>query len=90
MRASRDVDGKNVFALAGRGTRSHLVVSQRHGRLADTDFAGRPRRRGLPVGVILQETAGFAVPIGADLRPPADQREHQPERKAGAGIEEAR
>ena len=32
-------DGKDVFALAGRGTHSHLIVNSESGRLADTDFA---------------------------------------------------
>jgi len=29
VRASRDVDGKNVFAIAGRGTDAHLIVNSR-------------------------------------------------------------
>ena len=91
VRASRDVDGKNVFALAGRGTRSHLVVNSDTGRLADTDFAATDRAAAVcPVGVILKKRVGFAVPIGQrtyDRKPisagmGADD-------KAGAGIGEA-
>lgn len=92
VRASRDVDGKNVFALAGRGTQSHLVVNSDTGRLADTDFAVTDRAAAVcPVGVILSKRVGFAVPIGQrtyDRRPISAST--SPEGKAGAGIEEAR
>ena len=91
VRASRDVDGKNVFALAGRGTRSHLVVNSDTGRLADTDFAATDRAAAVcPVGVILKKRVGFAVPIGQrtyDRQPiSAGMRADD---KAGAGIGEA-
>ena len=73
VRASREVDGKDVFALAGRGTKSHLIVNSESGRLADTDFAATDRAAEVcPVGVILKKRVGFAVPIGArtyDLNP---------------------
>ena len=66
VRASRDVDGKNVFALSGRGIKSHLIVNSASGRLADTDFAITDRAMTVcPVGVILPKGSGFKVPIGA-------------------------
>ncbi len=65
MRASRDVDGKNIFALSGRGMKSHLVVNSASGRLADTNFAVTDTAAQVcPVGVILPKRRGFAVPIG--------------------------
>jgi [NiFe] hydrogenase diaphorase moiety small subunit len=65
VRASRDVDGKNVFALSGRGIKTHLIVNAKSGRLADTDFALTDKAAQVcPVGVILQKRKGFAVPIG--------------------------
>jgi [NiFe] hydrogenase diaphorase moiety small subunit len=65
VRASRDVDGKNVFAITGRGIRAHLVVNAESGRLADTDMAiGDRAMHVCPVGVILPKRRGFAVPIG--------------------------
>ncbi|WP_153111828.1 2Fe-2S iron-sulfur cluster-binding protein [Propionivibrio limicola] len=65
VRASRDVDGKNVFALAGRGIHKHLIVNARSGQLADTDFSLQDRAAHVcPVGVILEKRKGFAVPIG--------------------------
>lgn len=65
VRASRDVDGKGVFALAGRGIDTRLIVSAESGRLADTDFAASDKAAQVcPVGVILPKRHGFATPIG--------------------------
>lgn len=79
VRASREADGKNVFALAGRGIGTHLVVNSESGRLADTDFAAGDRAASVcPVGVILKKRVGFAIPIGArayDARPISAQFE---------------
>jgi [NiFe] hydrogenase diaphorase moiety small subunit len=66
VRASRDVDGKNVFGLSGRGIKTHLIVNAKSGQLADTEFALADKAAQVcPVGVILQKRQGFAVPIGA-------------------------
>ncbi|MGO8755858.1 MAG: 2Fe-2S iron-sulfur cluster-binding protein [Gallionellaceae bacterium] len=77
VRASRDVDGKNVFALAGRGIKTRLIVNARSGLLADTDFAGSDKAAHVcPVGVILKKRTGFSVPIGQrtyDLHPISEQ-----------------
>lgn len=65
VRASRDVDGKNVFALAGRGIKTHLIVNAVSGRLADTAFSAVDKAANVcPVGVILPKKRGFKVPIG--------------------------
>jgi [NiFe] hydrogenase diaphorase moiety small subunit len=65
VRASRDVDGKNVFALSGRGIGTHLIVNAKSGQLADTDFTLDDKAAQVcPVGVILKKRKGFAVPIG--------------------------
>ena len=76
VRASRDVDGKNVFALSGRGIRTHLIVNARSGKLGDTDFTLDDKAAEVcPVGVILKKRRGFAVPIGErkyDKAPIAD------------------
>jgi len=65
VRASRDVDGKSVFALAGRGIKSHLIVNAKSGKLADTNFSTTDKAASVcPVGVILPKRRGFAVPIG--------------------------
>ncbi len=65
VRASRDVDGKNVFSLAGRGRTKHLVVNAESGNLGDTNFALSDRAAAVcPVGAILHKRVGFDTPIG--------------------------
>jgi [NiFe] hydrogenase diaphorase moiety small subunit len=65
VRASRDVDGKNVFALSGRGIATHLIVNAKSGQLGDTNFTAADKAAYVcPVGVILRKRKGFAVPIG--------------------------
>lgn len=65
VRASSEVDGKNVFALSGRGIGKHLIVNAQSGRLADTTLAlGDKAMNVCPVGVILRKRQGFLVPIG--------------------------
>ena len=73
VRASREVDGKGVFAISGRGIDKHLVVNSESGRLVDTDIAVTDKAMDVcPVGAILRKGVGFSVPIGSrryDLRP---------------------
>jgi len=65
VRASREVDGKNVFAIAGHGIGTHLVVNSESGLLCDTDMALTDRAASIcPVGVILPKRRGFVIPIG--------------------------
>lgn len=72
VRASREVDGKAVFAIAGHGAATRVVVDAPSGRLGDTAFSLDDRAaRVCPVGAILLKRRGFAVPIG---QRPADQR----------------
>ena len=77
VRASREVDRKHVFALAGRGIGKHLIVNAESGRLADTDIAETDKAVDVcPVGVILRKRVGFVTPIGRrrfDLRPVSEQ-----------------
>jgi [NiFe] hydrogenase diaphorase moiety small subunit len=73
VRASSEVDGKNVFALAGRGIDKHLIVNAESGLLRDTDIALTDKAMQVcPVGVILPKRIGFSQPIGErryDKRP---------------------
>jgi [NiFe] hydrogenase diaphorase moiety small subunit len=65
VRASHDVDGKDVFAIAGHGMGTHLVINSESGRLIDTEMALTDRAaRICPVGVILPKRRGFVIPIG--------------------------
>jgi [NiFe] hydrogenase diaphorase moiety small subunit len=68
VRASREVDGKNVFALGRRGINKHLLVNAESDRLADTNINKNDLAANIcPVGVILHKRRGFAVPIGERL-----------------------
>ena len=73
VRASAEVDGKQVFALAGRGMGKHLVVNSPSGLLRDSDISPADKAAQVcPVGVILPKRVGFAVPVGQrrfDQRP---------------------
>lgn len=65
VRASREVDGKNVFAIAGRGIDNHLVVNSPSGLLKDSDLELTDRATSIcPVGAIIIKRHGFEVPIG--------------------------
>lgn len=65
VRASRDVDGKHVFGLSGRGIATTLVVNSTSGRLGDTAIAASDRAMQVcPTGALLVKRRGFAVPIG--------------------------
>jgi len=68
VRASRDLDGKNVFAISGRGIDSRLVVESPTGKLGDSRFAASDRAAHVcPVGAILPRRNAFSVPIGQRL-----------------------
>jgi [NiFe] hydrogenase diaphorase moiety small subunit len=65
VRASRDVDGKDLFAIGGHGIGTRLLVNSETGRLGDTDMALSDRAASVcPVGVILPKRRGFVIPIG--------------------------
>lgn len=65
VRASREIDGKNVFGISGRGIRTHLVVNAASGRLGDTDLAVTDRAAHVcPTGAILIKRQGYRIPIG--------------------------
>lgn len=73
VRASRDVDGKSVFAIGGHGLATQLLVDSESGRLGDSRIAAGDRATQVcPVGAILPKRRGFEVPIGQrrfDLKP---------------------
>ncbi len=83
VRASRDVDRKNVFAISGHGIQTHLLVNSASGRLVDTPMTLEDRATSIcPVGVILPKRRGFAIPIGQrrfDAKPVSEQVEGGPE-----------
>ena len=68
VRASRDVDGKNVFGLAGRGVQTRLVVNSESGLLKDTDIAKEDFAAHIcPTGAIIVKRIGYQIPIGERL-----------------------
>ena len=67
IRASRDLDGKNVFQFTGRGLDKRISVNSTS-RLADTDLKSADKAvDACPVGSILKKGLGFKVPIGDRL-----------------------
>jgi [NiFe] hydrogenase diaphorase moiety small subunit len=82
VRASSEVDHKDVFALAGRGITKHLIVNAESGLLRDTSMALQDKAMEVcPVGVILKKSAGFNVPIG--------QRRYDPSPVSAQALEDA-
>ena len=68
VRASRDVDKKNIFAISDRGIKAHLIINSPSGKLADTDFAvGDKAAFVCPVGAILRKRTRYTTPIGERL-----------------------
>ncbi len=65
VRASEQVDGKQVFSISGRGSEARLKVNSATGKLADTDFSAGDRAAHVcPTGAILHKYKGYEVPIG--------------------------
>lgn len=65
VRASRDVDGKNVFAIAGRGIHARLIVNTASEKLGDSAIAADDLASNIcPVGAILIRERSFDSPIG--------------------------
>jgi [NiFe] hydrogenase diaphorase moiety small subunit len=68
VRASRDVDHKNVFAIDGRGINSHLVINSPSGKLGDSSFAASDKAAHVcPVGAILPKHTAYDIPVGERL-----------------------
>ena len=65
VRASQDIDKKNVFGIAGRGGKAKLVINSPTGKLVDSDFAVTDKAAAIcPVGAIIIKRVGYATPIG--------------------------
>ena len=68
VRASRDVDHKNVFAIDGRGINSHLIINSSSGKLGDSAFSTSDKAAHVcPVGAILSKQGAYEKPIGERL-----------------------
>jgi [NiFe] hydrogenase diaphorase moiety small subunit len=68
VRASRDIDHKNVFSISGRGINSHLTINSPDGTLGESSFAATDKAAQVcPVGAILPKHRGYDQPIGQRL-----------------------
>ena len=67
VRASKDLDGKQVFGFVGRGSDRRIAVNA-EARLADTDADVTDRALDVcPVGALLRKRVGYQVPVGQRL-----------------------
>ena len=65
VRASREVDGKDVFAIGGRGAHTTLLVNSPSGQLHDSAVTVTDRAVHIcPVGALMPKRQGFVIPIG--------------------------
>lgn len=64
VRASH-LDGKDVFAISGRGINKRLIVNSSSGKLRDSALEATDRAVDIcPTGAILRKGVGYQVPIG--------------------------
>ncbi len=67
VRASRDLDGKNVFQFLGRGKDKKIWINA-EARLSDTNLSVTDEAVAIcPVGAILKKRTGYAQPVGERL-----------------------
>jgi len=65
VRASHEVDKKNVFAIAGRGADAYLIVNTVSGKLGDSNLDVTDLAANIcPVGAIMFRERGYVTPIG--------------------------
>jgi [NiFe] hydrogenase diaphorase moiety small subunit len=68
VRASQQTDGKDVFAISGRGINKKLIANAPSGLLKDTGLAATDVAAHIcPTGAILIKRTGYQVPIGDRL-----------------------
>ena len=64
VRASRELDGKNVFQFVGRGPKKRIAVNAQ-ANLSETNAETADKAFDVcPVGAILRKRVGYAVPVG--------------------------
>ncbi|MBV8087764.1 MAG: (2Fe-2S)-binding protein [Chloroflexi bacterium] len=73
VRASHELDKKDVFELAGRGAHTHLIVNSPSGRLGDSVLTKDDAAAAIcPVGALIRRGNAFATPIGQRLHDRAE------------------
>ena len=85
IRASRELDGKEVYGFVGRGAEKRIAVNAEDG-LSGTDAAAVDRAvEACPTGSLLAKRVGYAVPVGSrkyDHEPIGSEIESADERSA--------
>ncbi|MDQ7091676.1 MAG: 2Fe-2S iron-sulfur cluster-binding protein [Methylococcales bacterium] len=65
VRASQEKDGKNVFAISGRGINKRLIINSSSGKLKESTLDINDCAANIcPTGAILKKRTGYNVPIG--------------------------
>lgn len=65
VRASRDIDKKNIFDFTGRGPDKRIAVNAASNRAADTNVSAEDKAVAVcPVGTLMQKHNAFRTPIG--------------------------
>lgn len=65
VRASQEKDGKNVFAISGRGINKRLIINSASGQLKDSNIDINDCATHIcPTGAILIKRTGYQIPIG--------------------------
>ena len=65
VRASQEKDGKNVFAISGRGINKRLIINSKTGKLKDSAINVNDCAAHIcPTGAILIKRTGYKTPIG--------------------------
>ena len=65
VRASQEQDGKDVFAISGRGINQQLIINSKSGKLKDSDIDVNDSAAHIcPTGAILVKGTAYRTPIG--------------------------
>jgi len=67
VRASRDVDGKNIFQFIGRGPDKRIGVNAEAGLDGSDASVTDKAVEVCPVGALMKKRVGYAVPVGQRL-----------------------
>ncbi len=90
VRASDELDGKNVFFIAGRGADSELRVNSATGKLGDSALTIEDAAAHIcPVGALLVRGVGYRTPIGQRLYDVEPIRQRGNQRVEALQVEDA-
>jgi [NiFe] hydrogenase diaphorase moiety small subunit len=65
VRAAQTIDGKDIFAITGRGMAAHLMVNTASGKLGDSSLTTDDLAAHIcPVGALMMKSHAYETPIG--------------------------